>query len=103
MQFKITALDIRAGAMVVACPHCKAQPGQACDFKVSKAWDYHLRRVDKAQRARMKDLYGCRRCEYACDCSPRAARWLPTITITEVQPQEAEPREPIYNNRSRRP
>jgi hypothetical protein len=81
MQFRITGIDLAAMALVVSCPRCKAAPGQPCDFKASRDWNQHKARGDKADRQRTHDLYGCRRCEYACDCSPNAARWLPSSTI----------------------
>jgi len=81
MQFQITGLDAAAVALVVSCPRCKAAPGQPCDFRASRAWTYHKVRGQKAERQRLHDLYGCRRCEYACDCSPQAARWMKTMTV----------------------
>jgi hypothetical protein len=87
-QYHITGLDLEAMALVVSCPRCKAQPGQPCELKVRRGWSYHVGRIDKAERQRRKDLYGCRRCEYACDCSPRAARWLPVMTVVACQTPE---------------
>ncbi len=89
MQFRITGIDSEAMALVVACPYCKAGPGQLCDYKARRpaaprSRRVHVARGDKADRQRRKALYGCRRCEYACDCSPDAARWLPSSTISEV-------------------
>ena len=46
MQFRITGIDLDAMHLVVSCPRCKAQPGQACDFKASRSWDQHKARGD---------------------------------------------------------
>ena len=86
-QYSIVGLDLNGVAETVSCPQCKAQPGQPCTIKRQRHPDIdyrsHAGRGDKASRQRMKDLYGCRRCEYACDCSPHAARWLPSMTVIE--------------------
>ena len=90
-QFRITGLDSDAMTLAVTCPHCKAAPGQPCNFKVSKEWNHDLVRADKASRQWAQDLYNCRRCEYACDCSPKAARCLPTMTTTVIRETSESP------------
>jgi hypothetical protein len=84
MQFRIVGHNLDAMPLVVPCSYCKAPAGKPCDYRGGVAdRTSHLVRQDKASRQSHRDLYGCKRCKYACDCSPKAARWLPTMTVVE--------------------